>query len=139
MNRDLLTALALAAAALLAQLQPAPAPPRPADRVMGVVNAVTPENKEVSIRTDAGEVYGAVADAGAQVLRIAAGERDMSKAGTIAFADIAVGDRLLIRGEISAARRTVLANTFMVMSRASIPARQSKEREDWKRGASRAW
>ena len=126
--------LAVASAALLAQLQPAAttAPPRAANRVMGVVSAVAPDSKEVSLRTDAGEVYGAVADEGAQVLRIAAGERDMSKAEKIAFSGIAVGDRLLIRGEVSAATRTVVAKTFVVMSRASISARQGKEQEDWK-------
>lgn len=129
MKRDLPILLALAVVALLPQLLSQQAPP---DRVMGVVSGVTADSREISLRTDAGAVYGAVAADGAQVLRIAPGERDMSKAEKIRLGEIGVGDRMLIRGEVSAATRTIVAKTLVVMSRASITARQSKEQEDWK-------
>ena len=79
---------------------------------MGVVSAVTPDKKEVSLRTDAGDVYAASADESSQVLRIAPGERDMSKAERIAFTDIAVGDRMMIRGEVTDATKTVIAKPW---------------------------
>ena len=127
MKRDLPILLALAVVALLPQLRSQyPSP----NRVMGVVSGVTAGSKGISLRTDAGEVYGAMADDGAQVLRVAPGERDMSKAEKIGFQEIAVGDRMLIRGEVSAATRTIIAKTLVVMSRASITALQSKEQED---------
>src|SRR5262245_28582178 len=128
MNRDLPIFLALAVAAVMPQLMSQ----QPANRVMGVVSAVTADKKEVSLRTDAGDAYGAIADDSAQVLRIAPGEKDMSKAEKIAFTDIAVGDRMLIRGEVNTTAKTVIAKTLVVMSKASITARQHKEQEDWK-------
>ncbi len=131
MKRDLPIFLALAVAVLSPALQ-SQQPPAPANRVMGVVSAVTADKREVSLRTDAGDIYGAIADTNAQVLRIAPGERDMSKAEKITFSDIAVGDRLLIRGEVNASDKTVIARTLVVMSKSSIAARQSKEQEDWK-------
>ena len=109
MKRDLPILLALAIVALLPQLlsqQPS------SNRVTG---AVTAGSKGISLRTDAGEVYGVMADDGAQVLRIAPGERDdMSKAEKIGFQEIAVGDRVSIRGEVSAATRTIMAKTIVV-------------------------
>ena len=99
---------------------------------MGVVSVVTPDKKEVSLRTDTGDIYGAIADESSQVLRIAPGERDMSKAEKITFTDIAVGDRMMIRGEVTDATKTVIAKTLVVMSKASIAARQTKEQEEWK-------
>jgi hypothetical protein len=128
MNRDLPIFLALAVVTILPQLQSQ----QPAKRVMGVVSVVTPDKKEVSLRTDTGDIYGAIADESSQVLRIAPGERDMSKAERIAFTDIAVGDRMMIRGEVTDATKTVIAKTLVVMSKASIAARQTKEQEEWK-------
>jgi hypothetical protein len=136
-NRDLPIFLALAVAALLPpQFAQQPAP---ANRVMGVVSAVTPERREVSLRTDSGEVWGASADEQAQVLRVEAGERDLSKAEKIGFTDINVGDRLMITGEVSPAARVVIARTLVVMSRASIAARQSGKTRSGRTGKSAAW
>lgn len=112
-----------AAASLFAQ---------PADRVLGVVTEVTPDKRLVALRNDAGDIYGAVAGDGAQVLRIAPGERDLSKAEKIDFAAIAVGDRLLVRGEVTAGTKTVVARTLIVMSKAAIVSRESKERDAWR-------
>lgn len=129
MKRDLPILLALAVVILLPQLQSQqPAP----NRVMGSVSAIAPDKREVSLRTDAGVVYGAIAEDNAQVLRIAPGERDMSKAEKIAFTDIAVGDRVLIRGEVNAENKTVVAKTLVIMSQSSLSAHKTQEQQDWK-------
>lgn len=116
--------LALAVAAAL----PAQTP----DRVLGVVTAVEPEKKQLALRADEGPVYGAMLAEGAAVLRLEPGERDLRKAEKVDFAAIAPGDRLLVRGEVRAENRTVIARTLVLMSRNALAARESKEREAWR-------
>lgn len=103
-----------------------------ADRVMGVVTQISPEKRQVALRADDGQIYGAFAEDNATVLRVEPGERDMSKAEKTDFAAIAVGDRLLVRGSIATETRTVAARTLLVISKSSLAARDSKALQAWR-------
>src|ERR1700740_3296289 len=63
----------------------------PANRVVGTVTAVG--NGLLTVKTDAGTERKVTVPDGIKLQRIAPGEKDLSKAATIQFSDLAVGDR----------------------------------------------
>ncbi len=126
--RILLSCLALVEVGLSVGAQP-PAAPR--NRVIGVVSAVDSAANLVSIKTDAGDVYAISVSAETKLLRLAPGERDLSKAQPIQFADIAVGDRVLAQGAVKDAEKTVSALRIIDMSQADIAKKNQQEQADW--------
>jgi len=120
----ILRAVLLAASLLAAEGRP--------DRVAGVVVAASRESRQLSIRTDSGQVYGAQVEENATVLWVEPGDKNLSKAKSVAFSDVAVGDRVLVRGQVSESDRTVLARSLMLMSKASIAASNERVLEDWR-------
>ncbi len=86
------------------------------------------------LKTDAGpEVTISVPD-GARIVRLAAGQTDLKSAPAITFAEIQVGDRMLLRGR-AGANGEIEATTIVVMKQADVAQKQQHDREDWqKRG-----
>ena len=67
--------------------------------------------------------------------KIALGETDLRKAATIELTDIAVGDRVMVRGVESADQKMMTASLILVMSSSDVAKKQDEERADWdKRG-----
>src|SRR5579859_5059146 len=123
--------------ALTAQDRPAGEAPQAAAgaavRNVGVVKSI--HEKNLVLKTDAGpEISIAVPD-GARIVRLAAGQTDLKTAPAITFAEIQVGDRMLLRGR-AAANGDIEATTIVVMKQADLAQKQQHDREDWqKRGA----
>src|SRR5688572_11453606 len=65
-------------------------------RVLGTVATV--DGTTLMVKTEAGETVSVQTAPNVRVQRVAPGERDLTKAETIALADVAAGDRVLIRG-----------------------------------------
>ena len=63
--------------------------------------------------------------------RIAPGEKDLSKAATIAFTDLAVGDRVLVK--LDPASPTPQAAQIIAVKAEDLAQKQQKDREDWQR------
>jgi co-chaperonin GroES (HSP10) len=101
-------------------------------RNVGVVKSI--HEKNLVLKTDAGpEVTISVPD-GARIVRLAAGQTDLKSAPAIPFAEIQVGDRMLLRGR-SGANGDIEATTLVVMKQADVAQKQQHDREDWqKRG-----
>ncbi|HEV7675057.1 MAG TPA: DUF5666 domain-containing protein [Candidatus Angelobacter sp.] len=99
---------------------------------VGVVKSIN--GKSLVIKTDAGpEIAVSVLD-GTHMVRLAAGQTDIKTAPSITFAEIQVGDRLLLRGR-SNANGAIEATTLVVMKQADVARKQQHDREDWqKRG-----
>jgi hypothetical protein len=99
---------------------------------VGVVKSIN--GKSLVIKTDAGpEIAVSVLD-GTHMVRLAAGQTDIKTAPAITFAEIQVGDRLLLRGR-SDANGAIEATTLVVMKEADVARKQQHDREDWqKRG-----
>jgi co-chaperonin GroES (HSP10) len=99
---------------------------------VGVVKSI--HEKNLVLKTDAGpEISVSVTDA-ARIVRMAAGQTDIKSAPAIPFAEIQVGDRMLLRGR-SGANGEIEATTIVVMKQADVAQKQQHDREDWqKRG-----
>lgn len=99
---------------------------------VGAVKSIS--GKNLVLKTDAGpEVTISVPD-GARIVRLAAGQTDLKSAPAITFAEIQVGDRMLLRGR-AGANGEIEATTIVVMKQADVAQKQQHDREDWqKRG-----
>jgi len=99
---------------------------------VGVVKSI--HEKTLVLKTDAGPEISISVPDGARIVRLAAGQTDLKSAPAIAFAEIQVGDRMLLRGR-SGANGDVEATTIVVMKQADVAQKQQHDREDWqKRG-----
>ncbi|MCZ2151404.1 MAG: hypothetical protein LC126_26970 [Bryobacterales bacterium] len=100
-------------------------------RVLGLVTAVAADGG-ITVQADAGGTYAAKALEGAKIYRVEPGEKDLSKATKGTIADVAAGDRVLIRGEVNEAEKIVLARSLIVMKKEAITSQKAKEEADWK-------
>lgn len=96
-------------------------------RVLGTV--VTAEASALIVKTEAGETLSIQTTPNVRVQRVAPGERDLSKAETIALADLAAGDRVLVRG--SKAADAFRADSVIVMSARAIAQRDQATQRAW--------
>ena len=127
--------LFILAVALVGNAVSAQTPAAPRNRVIGAVSAVDSAANLLSIKTDAGDVYAISVSPETKLLRLAPGERDLSKAQVIQFAEIAVGDRVLAQGPVKDAEKTLSAIRVIDMSQGDIAKKNQQEQADWhKRG-----
>jgi co-chaperonin GroES (HSP10) len=99
---------------------------------VGVVKSI--HEKNLVLKTDSGPEISISVPDGARIVRLAAGQTDLKSAPAITFAEIQVGDRMLLRGR-SGANGNIEATTIVVMKQADVAQKQQHDREDWqKRG-----
>jgi hypothetical protein len=99
---------------------------------VGVVKSI--HEKNLVLKTDSGPEISISVPDGVRIVRLAAGQTDLKSAPAIAFAEIQVGDRMLLRGR-SGANGDIEATTIVVMKQADVAQKQQHDREDWqKRG-----
>lgn len=109
----------------------------PSTRVIGEVTALAPASGQISLKTDKGDAVTVVVVSGAALRRVRPGVQDLTAATRIDFSAIAVGDRVLAIGRISADQKKIDARSVIVMSRSDLDQKQRAEQEDWrKRGVS---
>ncbi len=133
MRKFVHTLLSCLAVAVIGHAAGAQTPAAPRNRVIGAVTAVDAGSNLLSIKTDAGDVYAVSAGAETKLVRLAPGERDLSKAQVIPFTDIAVGDRVLAQGPVKEAGKTLEALRIIDMSVADIARKNQDEQADWKK------
>jgi hypothetical protein len=98
---------------------------------LGTVTAIS--GTTITVKTDAGQTYQVVVPADAAIKRIALGEKDLSKAEAIAFTDLAVGDRALVKIDPDSPAGTSQALRVIAVKQSDVAAKQQKDREDWQR------
>jgi hypothetical protein len=118
-------AVALAIACLFVHAQ---APP---SKILGTVKAVN--GNTVTVTTDSGSEAVVRFSVSARILQAAQGVTDLKSAPAISVSDIAIGDRLLARGQAPDANSFV-ASSALVMKKSEIASRQQQEQEEWRRG-----
>jgi len=118
--------IAVATTTLSAQA-PAPNP----TRFLGTITAVG--TGLLTVKTDAGVERKVTVPDGIKLQRIAPGEKDLSKAATIQFSELAVGDRVLVRLAPEPATDPVSAISIIAIPQADLAQKQQREREDWQR------
>lgn len=103
-------------------------------RALGVVTKMDVAARQITLKTDTGEVAVTV-DPKAKVVRVAPGATNLTNAAAIELADINVGDRLRARGR-TADDKSLAALEIVVISQSEIASKQAAERADWdRRGA----
>jgi len=87
-----------------------------------------------TLQTDAGVRLAVVIPNNALLLRVAPEEKTLKNATKISVADIAVGDRILVQGQISSDQKTLVAVRAIDMSKAAIAQKHAAETAQWQRG-----
>lgn len=87
----------------------------------------------LSVKTDAGLERKVTVPDGIKIQRIAPGEKDLSKAAVIQFADLAVGDRVLVRIAPAPTTDPVTAISIIAIPQADLAQKQQQERDEWQR------
>ncbi len=136
--KKLLLACALAgvlfADAARAQNTPADAIRPGQEQLIGEITALDAGSGRVTVKTTAGkDVTFQIGDE-TSLLRIAPGERSLDKAEKITRSEVALGDRVLVRGGGAAAAsgQSFTARQLIVVSRQALDSRRDREREDWR-------
>ncbi|MGA2086084.1 MAG: hypothetical protein ABSG60_11240 [Terracidiphilus sp.] len=97
----------------------------------GTITAIN--GSTLTMKTDAGEVRQVDVPSTAAILRIAPGEKNLSAAVTIAFGDLASGDRVLVKVDPGATGPTAQALRIVAIKQSDLALKQQKDREDWQR------
>jgi hypothetical protein len=119
----------------LAQATPATSAPSQAARPIGVILAIEPAAKRLTIKSDAGPAMSISLEETTRFLRVSPGAKDLENAAAISVSDLAVGDRILARGQSAGTAGSFVANMIIVISKADLATKHAAERADWqKRG-----
>lgn len=87
---------------------------------------------DISLATDQGTELTVKVRPGARILRLAPGQTDLKSAAPIQLSELQVGDRVLVRGELSA-DGIVDASAVIVMKQQDIAQKKQQELLDWQR------
>ena len=103
-------------------------------QAVGTIKAIT--GRIVTLTTDAGaNVFATVSDS-TRIVRVEPGQTDLKTAVPLNFEELQTGDRVLVRGGLSADGASLaLATSVIAMKHADVAAKQQQTLEDWqKRG-----
>ncbi|MBC7899397.1 MAG: hypothetical protein H7070_05035, partial [Saprospiraceae bacterium] len=92
---------------------------------------VSVEPMKIVLRTDDGPL-DLVLNSNTIYKRVSPDKPDVKSAVASVLADIGVGDKLVAAGAFSDDRKTLLARSIYLMTKADITQRQSKDSEQWK-------
>src|SRR5690349_19296839 len=98
---------------------------------VGTIKSISGNN--IILTTDAGSEVTIQVQDGARLLRVEPSQKDLKEAVTMQLQDLVPGDRILVRGQLAADGKTVLATSVIAMKKADIAEKQAREREDWQR------
>ena len=128
------SALAFGAAETRAQNGSADAIRPGQEQLIGEITSIDAASGRVEVKTAAGKTVSVLIGDATSYLRVAPGERSLDKAEKITRADVAVGDRVLVRGGamVAEGQQQIPARQLIVVSRQALTGRQEREREDWR-------
>ena len=103
------------------------------DSLVGEVTAVAAEAHGLTLKADNGDAVAISIAENASVLRAKPGAKSLAEATATTLPEIAVGDRVLVRGARSADGASLAARQVVVMAKDDIARKQEAERADWRR------
>jgi len=128
-------ALGLSAACAAPALAGAAAPQAPAAnaarQLVGAIKAIS--GTTITLAPDAGAEVKVEVRANARVLRVAPGETNLANAAALPFAELQVGDRVLIQATPGADAQSFVALRVIAMKKGDVEAKQEADRMDWQR------
>jgi hypothetical protein len=101
------------------------------ESVIGAIVEIDANARSATIKTDGGAVIAIKADENTVCLRIPAGEKTLAKAVAIQFADVAVGDRILVHG--TKTDNEFRAQRLVLMPKAEVEKKRAHDLEEWRR------
>jgi hypothetical protein len=105
----------------------------PLTQKVGVVKSISGNTLNVTV--DGGTDVSVTVASNAKIVQVAPGEKDLKSATAIAFTDVQVGDRILVRGRAADDAKTMVAVGIIAMKRTDVEAKKAQDRDDWqKRG-----
>lgn len=104
-----------------------------ANGAIGEVKVIDAAGRQLIVKTDAGSLVTVALGDKTVYMRLAPGEKTLTNATKIAFADVGEGDRVWARGKMADDHKSVPAVALIVMNKADIAKKQEAERAEWKR------
>jgi len=108
------------------------ATPAAATRFLGSITTINGDT--LAVKTDQGDVRQVQVPSTAQLKRIEPGQTDLSKAETIDFSGLAVGDRVLVNLDPNASGATPQALRVIAIKQADVAKKQQAETAAWAQG-----
>jgi hypothetical protein len=104
-----------------------------AKHAIGEIKSIDAAAKQLTIKTDAGSVVNVSLSDKTTYKKLAPGEKALTNATDVTFADLAEGDRVMARGTVSEDRKSVPAVQVIVMTKGDLAKKQEAERLEWRR------
>lgn len=103
-----------------------------ATRYLGTVTGISSDT--LTVKTDAGDAHQVQVPSTAQLKRIEPGQTDLSKAETLEFSSLTVGDRVLVTLDPNVTSGTPQAARIIAIKHADVAKMQETEIEAWNQG-----
>jgi hypothetical protein len=100
---------------------------------IGEVKTIDTAAKQLTIKTDAGSMVTVSLNDKTTYKKLAPGEQTLTNATDVTVADLAEGDRVMARGNVSADQKTVPAVMVIVMTKGDLAKKADAERAEWRR------
>jgi hypothetical protein len=104
-----------------------------AKHAIGEIKTIDTAAKQLVIKTDAGSLVTVTLSDKTTYKKLAPGEQTLTNATDVTFADLAAGDRVMARGNVSEDRKSVPASMVIVMTKGDLAKKQEAERLEWRR------
>ena len=104
-----------------------------AKHAIGEVKTVDATAKQLTIKTDAGSMITVTLSDKTTYKKLAPGEQSLTNATDVTLAELAEGDRVMARGNVSEDRKSVPAAMVIVMTKGDLAKKQDAERAEWRR------
>lgn len=100
-------------------------------RILGTIAAIN--GNTLTVKTDTGEQREVEVPVDASIKRTEPGQKDLSSAATITFADLATGDRVLVKLDPNATASTAQASLVVAIKQADVARKQQQDRDEWQK------
>jgi Domain of unknown function (DUF5666) len=111
--------------------QPAEGRTTQVSRAIGTLKGVQADS--ITLSPDSGGEMSVMLVASTKIMRVAPGQTDLKNATPLPVGELQPGDRVLVRGQLSADGHSMTAFAVIVMKHGDVSAKQEREREDWQR------
>jgi len=99
--------------------------------VVGAIKAI--RGNIVTLAPDTGAEVNVEVRASLRLLRVAPGQTDLRTAVPMQFAELQVGDRILVQGTPGGDAQSLVATRVIAMKLTDVAAKQELDRQDWQR------